>query len=373
MKANEKIIIICIDRDDDIGRKTGIKTPIVGRDANLEAAIELGITDPEESDMNCILGGIRLYDRLIREGRDVEIVTLSGSEEVGVASDMIISAELDRVLDELEAGRAIVVTDGADDEYILPVIESRIVIDSIQRVVVRQSERLESTFYLIKQTLLDPRFSRLIFIPTGLVCLIYAISSIFGHSEWAIVSIFAFIGVYLLFIGFGLGDILQNFFVGVKESFYGGTITFVTYVAAIIVSLVGTVQGAIGTWEYYVVNFSELPGYLLLFMVFLNESVWWYAGAGLFSWCGRMINMYLDQDAYWKYWASPLIIIAFGLMVWGGSESVKLILEGNSTAGVRMLVFSIMGAVLISIVGVWLSNSIKNYYMEEEHLENDLV
>ncbi|OFV68724.1 MAG: membrane protein containing DUF373 [Candidatus Syntrophoarchaeum caldarius] len=373
MEKDEKILIICIDRDDDLGRKTGIETPIIGREVNLKSAMELGLADPEESDMNCILGGIKLYDRLIAEKREVEIVTLGGSEEVGVVSDMIIAEKLDNVLERIEATRAIVVSDGADDEFILPLIQSRIPIDSVHRVVVRQSERLESAFYLIKQTLLDPRFSRSTLIPAGLVSLIYAVSIIFGHPEWATVSIFAFIGIYLLFLGVGLGDLMQNFFSAVKESFYGGKITFVTYIAALIIALVGTVQGGVGTWNYYVLHYSELPGYLLLFMVFLNESIWWYTGAGVLSWCGRMINMYLDRGAYWRHWASPLIILAFGLMMWGGSESVRLILEGSSGEGVRLLIFSIMGAVLISIIGVWISQSIKNYYSEDDQIEKDII
>ncbi|RJS70578.1 MAG: DUF373 family protein [Candidatus Syntrophoarchaeum sp. WYZ-LMO15] len=373
MERDERILIICIDRDDDIGRKTGIKTPVVGRDANLRAAIELGIKDPEESDTNCIFGGIRLYDQLIEEGRDVEIVTLAGSEEVGVASDMIIAEKLDTILREVGGGSAIVVSDGADDEYILPVIQSRVPVDSIQRVVVRQSERLESAFYLIKQTLFDPRFSRSIFIPVGLICLIYAISSLFGRVELASASIFAFIGVYLLFLGLGLRDLMHNFFKGVKESFYGGRVTFVTYISALIITLVGTVQGAVGSWEYYLRNVSELPGFLLLFMVFLNGSIWWYVGAGILSWCGRMINMYLERDAYWRHWATPLLLIAFGLMVGGGSGAVRLILEGESADGVRMLIFSILAALLISLIGVWISRSIKSYYGEEDNLEKDLV
>ena len=28
-----KLLVICVDRDDDLGRKTGISTPVVGRDA----------------------------------------------------------------------------------------------------------------------------------------------------------------------------------------------------------------------------------------------------------------------------------------------------------------------------------------------------
>ena len=28
-----KLLVICIDRDDDLGRKTGLPTPVVGRNA----------------------------------------------------------------------------------------------------------------------------------------------------------------------------------------------------------------------------------------------------------------------------------------------------------------------------------------------------
>ena len=33
-----KLVVICIDRDNDVGEKAGIVTPVVGRDACIEAA-----------------------------------------------------------------------------------------------------------------------------------------------------------------------------------------------------------------------------------------------------------------------------------------------------------------------------------------------
>jgi hypothetical protein len=33
--AYSKILVLCIDRDNDIGSKGGIETPIVGRDQNI--------------------------------------------------------------------------------------------------------------------------------------------------------------------------------------------------------------------------------------------------------------------------------------------------------------------------------------------------
>jgi len=45
-------LVIAVDRDDDLGRKTGIQSPVIGRRANIEAAVKLALADPEESDVN---------------------------------------------------------------------------------------------------------------------------------------------------------------------------------------------------------------------------------------------------------------------------------------------------------------------------------
>ena len=39
----KKLLVICVDRDNDIGEKTGIKTPVVGRDSCIEAAQRLAL------------------------------------------------------------------------------------------------------------------------------------------------------------------------------------------------------------------------------------------------------------------------------------------------------------------------------------------
>lgn len=61
MEAKAKTLILCIDQDDDIGKKAKVSTPIVGVDANKEAAATLAIADPEEADSNAMFGAIKLY------------------------------------------------------------------------------------------------------------------------------------------------------------------------------------------------------------------------------------------------------------------------------------------------------------------------
>ncbi|MBC8251475.1 MAG: DUF373 family protein, partial [Candidatus Nitrosopelagicus sp.] len=47
-----KLLVICVDRDDDVGKKAGITTPVVGRDSCINAAQRLALEDPEDADSN---------------------------------------------------------------------------------------------------------------------------------------------------------------------------------------------------------------------------------------------------------------------------------------------------------------------------------
>ena len=65
-----KTLVLCVDRDDDLGTKAGINGPVIGREENLKATIALGLADPEESDTNTILSGLQLYDDLVKRGME---------------------------------------------------------------------------------------------------------------------------------------------------------------------------------------------------------------------------------------------------------------------------------------------------------------
>ena len=80
-----RTLVISVDRDNDLGMKTAIRGPVIGRKNVLTAALKLGIADPEESDTNAILGALHQHDALVEnigENDDVEIVVLTGDEKV---------------------------------------------------------------------------------------------------------------------------------------------------------------------------------------------------------------------------------------------------------------------------------------------------
>ena len=112
-----RTLVLTVDRDNDLGIKTAIRGPVVGRRQVLTAALKLGIADPEESDTNAILGALSQHDALLENGADedeVEVAILTGDEKVGVRSDRAIAAQLEEVVTEFQPDQAILVTDGAE-------------------------------------------------------------------------------------------------------------------------------------------------------------------------------------------------------------------------------------------------------------------
>ena len=167
-QTEKRILILCVDRDGDLGTKAGIKTPLVGRTANLDAAVSLALKDPEEPDANAMFEAVSLYDRLQKEkkpGEVFEIATICGSELGGVGADRKIVDELNAVLGSFSANEVILVTDGYTDEAVLPLVESRVPVSSVRRIVIKHSESIEETAQLFSKYLRmlveNPKYSRI--------------------------------------------------------------------------------------------------------------------------------------------------------------------------------------------------------------------
>ncbi|HDJ67034.1 MAG TPA: DUF373 family protein, partial [Nitrososphaeria archaeon] len=124
----KKLLVLVVDRDNDIGRKTGIKTPIIGFEENLKAAQALLLSDPEEADANAMFGALRVYRELAETyGEDhVEVATLAGKEGEGIEADMKIMNELNEVLRKFKADGCVFISDGVTDQFVTPLITSKI-------------------------------------------------------------------------------------------------------------------------------------------------------------------------------------------------------------------------------------------------------
>ncbi|MHC1611604.1 MAG: DUF373 family protein [Candidatus Methanospirareceae archaeon] len=357
MESKTKRLVICIDRDNDIGEKAGLETPIIGKEALLSAATKLALADPEESDINAIFEAVRIYERLSsgsgEEDAEVEVVLIAGDKSIGVESDRRIGERLDDLLSKFSAESAILVSDGAEDEWILPIIQSRVKIDSVRRVVVKQSEPLESTFYVIKRLLEDPKFSRTFLPPIGVVLLLLAVSLLLGLSSTTMGVILGIIGIYTLLKGLGRERLLIEFVDSVKQSFYTGKISFITYIVAIVLLLAGTFQGIMGSTTQIEPGINEQV--FLSLVYYLKFSIWWYVGAALSPIVGKMMNMFIEGERIVKHWAISFSILASGVILWGGGECIIWLSKGNHPMGYLILFLSILGASVLSFIGVKIS------------------
>lgn len=197
------ILVVCIDRDNDLYEKAKVSGPLVGRQENLEGATKLALADPEDTDSNTIFSAIKLYDQMKAEKKNVEIVTLTGHKKMGIKADMEISNQLNRILAEIPAESCVFVSDGASDEEILPIIRSRIKIDAVKVVVMKQAKELEKTYFVVLEKLKDPYYARIIFGVPAILVLLFSLSS-YLELGWKPVGIV--VGLYLLMKGFGIED-----------------------------------------------------------------------------------------------------------------------------------------------------------------------
>ncbi|RZN41068.1 MAG: DUF373 family protein [Methanophagales archaeon ANME-1-THS] len=368
MRSDTRTLIICVDRDNDLGEKTGLEAPIIGRDAVLAAGTKLALADSEESDINAIFEAVRIYERLhsSEEGGEAEVVVLAGDKKVGVESDRRIGQELDAVLSSFKANSAILVSDGAGDEWIIPIIQSRVKIDSVRRVVVKQSENLESTFYVIKRMLEDPKFSRMFLPPIGLILFLFAISLLLGFSGKAFGLILGFIGIYALLKGLGHENLIIELIESMKQSLYSGKISFIMYIVAIVLIFAGTFQGIMG----YTKLAPELKERIVLSMMYyIKMTIWWYIGAVLAPLFGKVMSMLIERERIVRHWAILFSVIASGLLLWGGSESIIWLSKGNYTMGYLILTLSILGAIILSFIGVKISLYIRSSLMQEKMVQ----
>ena len=226
-QIQKRILILCVDRDADIETKAGVRTPILGRTANLDAAVALALKDPEEADANTMFEAVRLNDRLQidkKPDETFEVATISGSELGGVSADRKLVDELNTVTDSFEATEVILVTDGYTDEAILPLVQSRVPVSSIRRIVMKHSESIEETAAVFTKYLRmlvdDPRYSRVALGLPGLLFLVYGILALafpnFTIGNY-IIAIAIILGGFMLVKGFGVDKTIRDFYNWARE------------------------------------------------------------------------------------------------------------------------------------------------------------
>jgi putative membrane protein len=210
-----KILVLCIDRDNDIGSKGGIETPIVGRDACINAGTRLALEDPEDADSNAIFGAVKTYEELVSKGYDAEVAVVAGKFNRGVEADEKISLEVKSILEKYRADGAVIVSDGEDDETILPVIQSRVPVISVRRVIIRHSRSVEYSYAVLgrylRMLVYDSQYSKFFLGVPGILLAAGALAVIFDAAKWITAIVLAILGGAFIVRAFDIDKALSSF------------------------------------------------------------------------------------------------------------------------------------------------------------------
>lgn len=363
-----KILVLNIDRDDDLGRKAKIESPIIGREENLKAAEKLALVDPEDSDVNSLFAAISLYDQLRNSGKNVEIATLCGDIAVGVKSDQRIADQLDYVLEKTKANEVILVTDGAEDEYILPIVESRAKIRSIKRVTVKQSRAVEDTYYRIVKMMEDEKVRKQFLLPIALVLIVWSVFALLNMTHAGFSAIVLTLGAYLLIRAMKWERGVALVWEELKSGFLTGKISIYTSGIAVLIFVASAL---------YAYNQTTLPSSPAtptawhFFVVFTKNIIWGIVGAGLLVVFGRAIDTKVRNRNPWKYWLAPFSLLSFGFIGNGVLEILYQILYGPSANPFYILrnspssLTDLIIGILIAIAGVVSYHYVKEVFMVE--------
>jgi putative membrane protein len=385
-QIKNRILILCVDRDGDLEVKAGIKTPLLGRTANLDAAVSLALRDPEEADANAMFEAVRLYDRLESEKQpeeNFEVATISGSELGGVGADRKLVAELSKLLSSFSANEVILVSDGYSDEAILPLVESRVPVSSVRRIVVKHSESIEETAALFSRYMRliweNPRYARIALGIPGLLFFLYGIFYIIpGAVNYYLISIVLILGGVLLFKGFGVDRGARNLFKWARE--YSPPplpvqISNYSMIAGVLCIAVSVYLGASSANANVIIEPPDLSGWvnalpkLAAFFIkgFMDLMV---VGIGIVLF-GRSIRLYFERDP--RLLRNVALVVSIAWFRWILDATADILIApgvGFENEVFSALVFTIVVGILIGIASILLviiiHRSTKDFFRESE-------
>ena len=164
------------------------------------------------------------------------------------------------------------------------------------------------------------------------------------------------IGMYLLYKGFGLDEVIHGVINALRASMSRGKFSFVTYSTTIVLVVIGFTLGFSTVLIYYAADNSL--GVLLYVMSFIYGAILWLIVAGLVTSLGVITDVYINErENLVKVIVFPFFVTAIGLILYGASTYILAVSNvtgfpvDQSSAGTYILYSTLFGLVC-AIAGV---------------------
>ncbi len=239
MASDGKLLVLCVDRDNDVGEVLRIPTPIVGEKSVLDVAIKYALARPDDSDANAMFAALQTYRDLVKlQGEDrVEIAVITGLPEEDIRADMKILQELDNVLSRNKISGIVLISDGPTDEQVVPLLQSRVPVVSVKRIIVQQSRGIEETFVLIiryaRRLVEDEKYRKYTLGIPGLFFMLYiSLSYFIPNYVWPLLT-FVF-GLLLFLKGFSIDEKILTIYKSSPVTFASLSLSLVFIIISIL-------------------------------------------------------------------------------------------------------------------------------------------
>lgn len=366
-------LVLNVDRDNDYGEKAGIEGPLVGYEACYNAALKLISRDPEDSDANALFGAIKHYEELLKQGVPSEVALITGDMDVGQVSDERIGRQLELLLSDDRFEDVVLVTDGAEDDYIVPLIISRKKMRYVKHVIVRHNQNIESVYYYIVKAFKDKKLINKFIIPLGIVLLTYGIVSLsfifyqlfaakipsVDPSLGAITFVTIVLGAYFVERGFELGKILTSLFRSVREYAQETRIIFLSYVISASLVFVGIASS-------YVMTTNTMSNDVDGVLIFLSMFTWWVYGAFFAREAGIAVEMYVNnnRNAIFRILYGLMFSLSVAFIIYGMINYIRYILQFIPFSSAIISIFFLVLGLIIAM----LSSMVHRYFNEREEI-----
>jgi putative membrane protein len=355
----KRTLVLVVDRDDDFGVKANVETPAIGPEAVMRAASMLGVADPEDSDINTIYAAVKIYNDLKADNIDVEVALICGDTRVGHRSDMKVADELDMVIDAVRPNRAILVSDGAEDEYVYPMITSRLKVDSVKKVYVKQAPGLEGAFYVLTKILRDNDKRKRLLAPIGFLLMAITAIMMFPmyfdyrasgglsnlYNATSIIVVFA-IGLIICLYAYRVGERLLNYLAHLLKNLKSGDPTVIFTIVAVALFCVGIVLGTTAAMGTVVDDGQRV-------IIFLSNSLWVMAFAYICNDFGKFLESYIEHNRVsLGFMVGTLMIFAIAFIVQASLDALAVVFSYDIIGQDMIIIEYVIGFAFAAAAGL---------------------
>jgi putative membrane protein len=362
----ERVLVLAVDRDGDLERKTRIRAPISGRDAVMSAATTLAVADPEEADANALFAAVKEFDKLRGQEVECDVGAVCGLEESGYKADRKIRREVDALLSQQQYSGIVLISDGAEDELIIPIIQNLKPIVSVRRVVVKHSRSVEENYMVLARYLrmlvFEPRYSRWAIGVPGIILLLAGVLVLVGAGYLATLSILLILGAAFLVRGFNI----DRFVAGMLSNKAYGYIRLFSIPTSILILIVGLSSGYTNMTEQ-VATLASTTGINLIDVVSASPSHFFEYGGTLIGYYlqGSLLLIWAAIGVYLagtlltqllrgspRAWRSMTGIVVLALLFFPVDQFSSYLITGGTNSSILLLIYVTVGlAMVFGVVG----------------------